>query len=106
MPVDFAAYLLRTEHVLIACAVWILISVLQRLVPDLGRSRLWARLLPVTPIVGCSVAVWLPGLVEGGAWERVLLGIVLGAGCGHIHKIVRQSLLGNDRRIRDHPARL
>ena len=91
---------------LIACAVWVTISILQRMIPGLARNRLWVRLLPVLPIAGCSVAVWLPGLVEGSAAERVLLGVVLGAGCGHIYKIMRQSVLGNDKRIRDHPPRL
>ena len=104
---DFAAYILRTECVLLMVAVWALISVAPRLMPSLVDNPYWARLLPVLPIAACSAAVWLPDLVAGGATEKILLGIVLGALCGHAYKLVKQSVFGNDKRIRDHPrARL
>ena len=102
----FVEYLLRTEHVLIAVAVWVAISTAQRIVPSLAQNARWVRLLPVLPILGCSALVWLPGLVDGSPAQKVLLGIVLGSACGHLHKLVRQTILGNDKRIRDHPARL
>ena len=98
---EFAAYLLRVEHVLIACTVWVVISTLQRMAPDLATNRTWVRMLPVTPILCCSAAVWIPGLVYGSAVERVMLGIVLGSICGHIYKVLRQSVLGHDKRLTD-----
>lgn len=99
----WAAYLLRTEHMLIMCAVWVIISLVRSLWPALENNRAWVRALPALPVVACSVAVWIPGLVEGATGERILLGIVLGAMCGHAHKVTKQSIFGNDKRIRDHP---
>jgi hypothetical protein len=103
---DFAVYLLRTEHLLIMLAVWVLIWLARRLMPELDRSAVFVRLLPALPIVGCFALVWLPGLVDGVPGEKALLGLVLGAFCGHAHKLAKQSIFGNDRRIRDHPQRL
>ena len=102
----WANYLLRTEHMLIMLAVSALIALAERFWPALERDPLWARSLPALPVLGCSIAVWFPGLVAGGTAERILLGIVLGAVCGHAYKLTTQSILGNDRRIRDHPTRL
>lgn len=101
---DFAAYLLRTEHLLLMLSVSAVISLAPRLLPGLVGNRYWVRALPVLPIAACSTAVWLPGLVDGTIVERVLLGIVLGALCAHAHKLVTQSIFGDDKRIRDHPG--
>lgn len=103
---DFAAYLLRTEHLLIMLAVSVTLSAIGRLWPLLAQHPTWVRLLPVLPMLACSVIVWIPDMVEGTAGHRVLLGVVLGAFCGQGHKIVAQTVFGNDRRIRDHPTRL
>lgn len=103
---EFVEYVLRVEHMLLMVAVSVLISTAQRLLPSLRQSRTWARALPGLPIVLCSVFVWLPGLVDGDPAQKLLLGIVLGSFAGQANKILRQSLLGNDKRIRDHPARL
>ena len=100
---EFAAYLFRTEHMLLMLAVSVTLSMAPRLLPGLADNPYWVRLLPIIPIGACSVAVWLPGLVEGAVTERVLLGVVLGALCGHAYKMVTQTIFGNDRRIRDHP---
>lgn len=100
---NFAAYLLRTEHLLLMLAVSVTVSMAPRLVPALADNPYWVRLLPVLPIAACSAAVWLPGLVSGTVAERVLLGVVLGALCGHAYKMVTQTIFGNDRRISDHP---
>lgn len=100
------SYLLRVEHMLIMCAVAAIILTVQAVWPRLAKQRLWVRLLPVLPIAGCSAMVWVSGLVQGSAAEKFALGIVLGSLCGHAYKIAKQTLLGNDKRIRDHPARL
>lgn len=102
----WAEYLLRIEHMLIMVAVSALIGLARSVWPGLADNRAWARSLPALPILACSVAVWVPGLTDGESAERVLLGIVLGSVCGHAHKLTRQSILGNDKRIRDHPQRL
>jgi hypothetical protein len=102
----FVDYLLQTEHALIACAAWVVLAMVKRVAPCLSENRVWLRLLPVMPTVLCTWAAFWPGLVEGTVGERVLLGIVLGAISSHVYKLVQQSLLGNDKRIRDHPSRL
>lgn len=103
---EFVEYLLRTEHMLIMLGVWVGISTAKRLWPSLADDPTWVRLLPVTPIVLCSAIVWVPGLVGGSTVEKLLLGLVLGAFSGHAHKVLSQTVFGNDKRIRDHPPRL
>jgi hypothetical protein len=103
---EFVEYLTRTEHFLIMLGVWVSIGFVRRMLPCLEQNRSWLRVLPVLPILLCSFAVWLPGLTQGGTFERVLLGLVLGAFCGHAHKLAKQTFLGNHKRIRDHPQRL
>lgn len=102
----FVDYLLRTEHMLIMLGVWVGLTLAQRMLPRLAENRHWARALPAVPVLACSVAVWLPGLVDGSPAERVLLGLILGSFSGHAHKLLKQSVFGNDKRIRDHPPRL
>jgi hypothetical protein len=99
-------YLLRIEHMLIMVAVSALIGLARSLWPGLSGNPVWVRALPALPIAACSVAVWVPGLTDGTPAERVLLGIVLGSVCGHAHKLTKQGVFGNDKRIRDHPQRL
>lgn len=103
---DLAAYILRTEHILLMAAVAAVIEAVGRALPGLADNPYWVRLLPVLPMLACSVAVWVPGLVDGSVGERMVLGVLLGSFCGHFHKVVRQTVLGNDKRIRDHPKRL
>lgn len=99
-------YLLRTEHLLIMVAAWVTISTTHRIFPRLASNTVWVRLLPLVPIAFCSAVVWLPGLVEGPPAQRVLLGIVLGSFSGQAYKVLRQTLFGNDKRIRDRQKRL
>lgn len=103
---DFAAYILQTEHILLMVAVSAVIALLQRVLPGLADNPYWARLLPALPVLACSVAVWVPGLLVASPGERLMLGVVLGSLCGHVHKTIKQTIFGNDKRIRDHPTRL
>ena len=104
---QFASYLLRIENVLIMVAVSAMISILQHVFAEqLEHNPTWARLLPATPVLLCSVVVWLPGLAQGSASQKILLGVVLGSFSGYAYKLMKQTVFGNDRRIRDHPKRL
>ena len=96
-------YLMRVEHISIAAAVWILLSVFCRLFPKLKARPLYARLAPALPLLLCSAAVWIPGIVDPatGVGSRIMLGIILGAVAANAHKILGQTVLGNDDRIRD-----
>ena len=98
---DFASYLMQVNHMLIVVSVWVLMSLVRRIVPAVGDHHIYATLSPVLPIVLCSVAVWIPGLVDGSIATKIMLGIVLGAMAANGHKIVRQTLLGDDQRIRN-----
>jgi hypothetical protein len=101
---DFVDYMMTLEHILIMASCSAALALTRRLMPTLCGDSTWARLLPAMPIVLCSIAVWLPGLVEGSTAEKALLGVVLGSFAGHAHKLVRQTVFGNDKRIRDHQA--
>jgi hypothetical protein len=93
---------LMAENLLIAAAVWVLLSAFTRAFPKLKAHKVWARLAPVLPIVLCSGAVWIPGTVdpELGIGSRIVLGIVLGALAANGHKILGQTILGKDERIK------
>lgn len=94
-------YLMRVEHLLIVAGVWILQSVAVKVFPRIKAHRFYARLAPVAPIALCSIAVWIPGVVELdlGVGSRIFLGIVLGALVANAHKIFGQTVLGRDDRI-------
>ena len=99
--VDFVAYLMTAENWLIMAAVSVSIHTVQLFMPGLERNPTWGRLLPVLPVLLCSAAVWMPGLVDGSAGQRIALGIVLGVFDGQAYKLLRQTILGHDRRIND-----
>ena len=98
---QFIDYLLRTEHLLAVAGVWILLSLFAKLLPRIALTRIYARIVPLLPIVLCSGAVWLPGIAQSGlgVGARIFLGIVLGALVGHAHKIFGQTVLGKDARL-------
>lgn len=102
----FVDYLLDIDHLLIMVAASASLGLVRRVAPCLDDNPTWQRILPAMPIVLCSVAVWLPGLTEGNVSERLLLGLVLGAFCGHAHKLLRQTVFGHDNRNRNHHPRL
>lgn len=96
-------YLMRVENLIVVAAVWTLISVLARIFPRLKSHPVWARAAPAAPMVLCSIAVWIPGTVNGdiGIGSRIFLGIILGALVANGHKIFGQTVLGNDARIKN-----
>ncbi len=96
-------YLMRVENLSIAVAVWVLLSIFCRVFPKVKAHPLWARLAPALPILLCSIAVWIPGVAdpELGVGSRVMLGIILGAVAANAHKILGQTVLGNDARIKN-----
>jgi hypothetical protein len=95
-------HLMRVENLSIAVAVWVLLSVTLRVFPKIKRHRLWARLAPAAPILLCSAAVWVPGVVDDSLsiGSRIVLGVLLGAISANAHKILGQTVLGKDERIK------
>lgn len=98
---SFLGIMLRYENLLTMVGCWVFISTLTKVFKTSAKSKLVAKLLPLAPIIFCEGAVWLPGLqpAEAGIGERLMLGLVLGFGSGHIFKIWRQSVFGKDTRI-------
>lgn len=93
--------LLSTENLIIMVAAWVIISSARKIVPKFFEKSLVARLLPILPMaITCSV-VWLPGLRPEMGWgATLLLGVVLGWGAGQVHKVVKQTFLGEDKAIK------
>ena len=93
---EFTDLLWRLESVLIMAAVWVLMSAAKKVFPDKMQLAIVARVLPLIPIALCSGAVWIPGLAPSGieVGPRIMLGVVLGAGAGQAHKILKQTGLG------------
>jgi len=98
---EFTDLLWRLESVLIMAAVWVLMSAAKKVFPDKMQLAIVARVLPLIPIALCSGAVWIPGLAPDGiqVGPRIMLGVVLGAGAGQAHKILKQTGLGRDSAI-------
>jgi hypothetical protein len=85
----------------IAAAV---ITFTYRVLPPRIRTSGWvARVLPVLPVPLCMAIVWIPGLevtAELGAGDRLALGAALGCGLAWGYKVLRQSIMGRDERIK------
>lgn len=93
--------LVRYENVLVMGATWIVVGLLYKLVPWFKTAPIGARFQPLMPVVLASGFVWIPGAMPAatGIGERIMLGIILGFSCGHMHKVLKQSGMGDDKRI-------
>ncbi len=96
------AVLFRLESIYVMVGVWAIMGMVGKVFPNLYQHSTYARFLPVLPILLAEGCVWLPGIApEGSAFgPRMLLGIVLGVASGQAHKMLKQTLLGNDDRVR------
>ena len=93
--------MLTVQNALILGGVFGLLQMLKKLMPKMTKSNWYNRVLPVLPEALCSVAVFLPGMhPEGQLWTTSLfVGLVLGAMSSKVHKVMRQSFLGDDSDI-------
>jgi hypothetical protein len=95
--------LLTHWNVLLIVAVWAGIQSVKRACPDewFDAGKPLARLLPLAPLVVCSVAVWIPGPwldpAETPA-QKLILGVILGTVTSNFHTIASRlglhSILG------------
>ena len=95
--------LLRPENVYLMAAVWSLLGILRRVLPQrVGDHSLYVRLAPVYPLALCSVFVWVPGAqpADVGPASKILIGCILGGACGYLHKVWNQTVRGRDARIK------
>lgn len=105
METTLTEILLRKESVLLMGATWSLLTAARKALPPKARDSAWlVRLAPLFPLVLCSFGAWIPGVLPASApvAERILTGLILGQATGHAHKILGQTILGDDKRI---PAR-
>lgn len=95
--------LLTKENLAVMVAAWTILSVSRKMFPKLYQKPIMARLLPVLPMALCMAMLWLPGIRPVGVdWGWMLiLGIVLGWGVGALHKVLKQTVLGQDAIIQN-----
>ena len=98
----FLDLMMRYENLIIMFGAWVAVGVVGKVFPKFRGSKIGARLQPLAPFIFTMGACWLPGLLppEVGLGERLMLGLILGWGSGHMHKILKQTLFGNDSRIK------
>ena len=91
------------SNLLIVAGAYALTQSLTKAFPRVFHSPLAARLKPGASIVWCSICMWIPGLGPEGlsTGSKILLGIVLGNSTSHGHKILKQTIFGQDHRIKD-----
>jgi hypothetical protein len=62
----------------------------------LGQVWWWRRILPVVPIaLGIGLA-FIPGVIEGTAGSRLLLGIIAGVAAAHARKVLNRTVAGKE----------
>jgi hypothetical protein len=94
--------LLRPSSLYLMGAVWVVMETAGRMLPPkVTANQVYLRVLPLVPILLCSAAVWIPGIISDplSPSSRVLVGIILGWGAGQVHKIFMQTVLGRDPRM-------
>jgi len=96
-----SSLLLTKENLGVMVAAWTILSVAKKVLPGLFKKSVMARILPLLPMVLCMGMVWLPGIRPKGVdWGWLLvLGVVLGWGVGSLHKVLKQTVLGQDALI-------
>jgi hypothetical protein len=95
--------LLTPQNIGMSAGLWLVLEMLRRLLPGLFQGGAFNRLLPILPETVGAAAYWLiPSLAAPNATlgERLLIGIVVGTGSSKVHKLISQSLLGKDSDIR------
>ncbi len=92
---------LEPANFAVVVGVWVIITTLHKMIPELKGRGWWARLQPVLPLVLATAAMWMPGVAQASMTfgDKVLLGLLLGFAVGHVHKMVKQTGMGKDERI-------
>ena len=88
--------ILTPENIGIMVSAWFLIALSRRVFKEFFKRLIMQRILPLLPMLLCMGLVWLPGLSpKGTTWGwNIILGIVLGWGVGHLHKILSRTVFG------------
>ncbi len=97
-----ANLMMRQENLYLVVATYVLLNTFFRILPPaLETNVVLVRLIPVFPILLCSAGVWFPGQQPAGmtAGDKVMIGLILGYVCGHMHKFWMQTVMGQDSRL-------
>ena len=103
------ARLLSYWNVLLIVAIWTIIQTTRRALPSLlADGKPLAKLLPLAPLIGCCIAVWIPGPwleADDSAGQRIVLGVVLGALTANFHNIASKLGLHGFLRMEPDPVK-
>lgn len=78
-----------------------LLAAIRAWMPTVDKNRWWARVQPIAPLVLCVGLVFLPTSAVVGRWgDKLILGLALGAISTVAYKTFRQTLRGQDERIK------
>ena len=103
---EFLAFVLTVPNMLSMGFAIGAIRLTQQMWPKLFARADVARFLPLASTALCMVGVWIQDKHhDQGVGDVVLLGFVLGAFSGKLHKIFKQTVLGHDDRIVKRPKR-
>jgi hypothetical protein len=94
--------LLRPENIYIMAAVWSILGVIRKVLPPKISDHSWAvRLAPTYPLILCLAFVWIPGAqpADMAPASKLMVGCILAAACGYLHKAFNQTIRGKDSRI-------
>jgi hypothetical protein len=96
----FFSQLTRYQNMLLVVSVWVALATFKAMFKRAAKSRLYARIAPLLPVLLCSAGVWIPGVADDHTiGTRIMLGVILGAITANSHKILKQSIIGKDERI-------
>jgi hypothetical protein len=86
--------LLTAHNMILAGAIFALMTVLKPICPNLFQSYWGARLMPLYPII-LGVACALLGCSDAKTWQdRAMVGVLAGFAASHFFKVGKTTLLG------------
>ena len=95
--------LLTETNALVMAGVFCLLMMVHKIFPEITTRPIYKRLLPVLPELLCTGLLFMPGIhAEGQPWTvTVLTGLILGVASSKFHKVFKQTLLGDDKDIKN-----
>lgn len=98
--VTFTNLMMRYESLLITSATWVIIQAVHKGLNRWGNSPVFVRAKPALAVAISVGLAFLPSF-RLGMWDETLLyGITLGSLTGLGQKLIKQTLMGRDHRIK------
>ena len=102
---ELASQFLTFTNAGVMLAAWSIIQAIDRGLPSMSAKAFMVRMKPGAAMALCAAMCCIPG-VQGADLSlanKVILGLVLGSFAGTAHKVVTQTILGQDRRLPGRP---